>query len=78
MFEQPLAQEGPAPGVAEGGSDETLDWRPTFFKPPEGAVAGSEEPFPEIEDELTPNISIGSSLGQQGQSEVGINFKWDY
>ncbi len=32
----------------------------------------------EIEVELTPNISVGSSVGQQGQSEVGVNFKWDY
>jgi len=40
--------------------------------------ADSDSGSAEIEVELTPNISIGSSVGQQGQSEVGINFKWDY
>jgi translocation and assembly module TamB len=42
----------------------------------QGATA--ESGAAEIEVELTPNISIESSVGQQGQSEVGVNFKWDY
>lgn len=40
--------------------------------------ADSDSGSAQIEVELTPNISIESSMGQQGQSEVGINFKWDY
>jgi len=45
-----------------------------------GAKQGTETDSgtAEVEVELTPNISIGSEVGQQGQSEVGIKFKWDY
>jgi translocation and assembly module TamB len=45
-----------------------------------GAKQGTEvdSGSAEVEVELTPNISIGSEVGQQGQSEVGIKFKWDY
>jgi translocation and assembly module TamB len=45
-----------------------------------GAKQGTtaESGSAEIEVDLTPNISVGSSVGQQGQSEVGVNFKWDY
>jgi translocation and assembly module TamB len=32
----------------------------------------------EVEIELTPNISVGSEVGQDGNSNVGIQFKWDY
>lgn len=33
--------------------DESLDWRPTFFKPPESAAPGGpEEPYPDVEDDL--------------------------
>jgi translocation and assembly module TamB len=32
----------------------------------------------EVEVELTPNISIESKVGQTGQSNLGIRFKWDY
>ncbi len=31
-----------------------------------------------IEIEVTPNISIESDIGQTGESNVGIKFKWDY
>ena len=31
-----------------------------------------------IEIEVTPNISIESDIGQTGEGEVGIKFKWDY
>ena len=45
-----------------------------------GAKQGSEADSgtAEVEVELTPNISIESEVGQQGQSEVGVKFKWDY
>jgi translocation and assembly module TamB len=45
-----------------------------------GAKQGTEvdSGSAEVEVELTPNISIGSEVGQQGQSEVGVKFKWDY
>ena len=42
----------------------------------QGATA--ESGAAEIEVELTPNISIESEVGQQGQSQVGVKFKWDY
>ncbi len=32
----------------------------------------------EVEVEITPNISIESEVGQEGQSEIGVKFKWDY
>jgi translocation and assembly module TamB len=32
----------------------------------------------EVEIELTPNISVGSEVGQDGNNNVGIQFKWDY
>jgi translocation and assembly module TamB len=32
----------------------------------------------EAEVELTPNISIESGVGQTGDSNIGIKFKWDY
>lgn len=49
----PVGDSGPAPAAREGAFDETVDWRPTFFKPPDGTSSGSSaEPFPEIEDEL--------------------------
>ena len=32
----------------------------------------------EVEVEVTPNISIESEVGQTGDSNVGIKFKWDY
>ena len=31
-----------------------------------------------IEIEVTPNVSIESDIGQTGESNVGIKFKWDY
>jgi translocation and assembly module TamB len=31
-----------------------------------------------VEVELTPNISVESGVGQTGESNVGIKFKWDY
>ncbi len=31
-----------------------------------------------VEIEVTPNISIESDVGQTGESNVGIKFKWDY
>jgi translocation and assembly module TamB len=45
-----------------------------------GAKQGTEvdSGSAEVEVELTPNISIGSEVGQQGQSEAGVKFKWDY
>jgi translocation and assembly module TamB len=45
-----------------------------------GAKQGAETDSgtAEVEVELTPNISIESEVGQQGQSEVGVKFKWDY
>lgn len=32
----------------------------------------------EVEVELTPNISLKSEVGQTGQSNLGVRFKWDY
>jgi len=32
----------------------------------------------EVEVELTPNVSVQSEVGQQGDSKVGVKFKWDY
>ena len=45
-----------------------------------GAKQGAEADSgsAEVEVELTPNISIESEVGQQGQSQVGVKFKWDY
>ena len=45
-----------------------------------GAKQGAEADSgsAEVEVELTPNISIESEVGQQGQSEVGVKLKWDY
>jgi translocation and assembly module TamB len=40
--------------------------------------ASADSGSAEIEVELTPNISIESEVGQQGQSKVGVKFKWDY
>ncbi len=31
-----------------------------------------------VEVELTPNISVESGVGQTGDSNVGVKFKWDY
>jgi autotransporter translocation and assembly factor TamB len=42
----------------------------------QGATATSSAV--EVEVELTPNISVGSEMGQDGTSNVGIQFKWDY
>ena len=45
-----------------------------------GATQGAETDSgtAEVEVEITPNISIGSEVGQEGQSDVGVKFKWDY
>ena len=45
-----------------------------------GAKQGTEveSGTAEVEVDLTPNISIESEVGQEGQSEVGVKFKWDY
>lgn len=45
-----------------------------------GAKQGAtpESGSAQVEVELTPNISIQSEVGQQGQSQVGVQFKWDY
>lgn len=31
-----------------------------------------------VEVEITPNISVESKVGAEGNSDVGVNFKWDY
>ena len=31
-----------------------------------------------VEVELTPNIAVTSDVGQTGESDIGINFQWDY
>ena len=31
-----------------------------------------------VEVELTPNISLESGVGQTGENNVGVKFKWDY
>ena len=45
-----------------------------------GAKQGSaaDSGTADVEVEITPNISIESEVGQEGQSEVGVKFKWDY
>jgi translocation and assembly module TamB len=42
----------------------------------QGATASSGSVGVEVE--LTPNISVKSDVGQTGESDIGINFKWDY
>jgi translocation and assembly module TamB len=42
----------------------------------QGAAADSGTA--QVEVEITPHISIESEVGQEGQSEVGVKFKWDY
>jgi hypothetical protein len=31
-----------------------------------------------VEVEVTPNISVKSETGQTGDSNIGVQFKWDY
>ncbi|MGF1611020.1 MAG: translocation/assembly module TamB domain-containing protein [Kiloniellales bacterium] len=42
----------------------------------QGAAASSGSVGVEVE--LTPHISVKSDVGQTGESDIGINFKWDY
>lgn len=34
--------------------------------------------FTTVEVEVTPNISVESNVGQDGRSDVGVKWKWDY
>jgi len=55
LFRRPVAAaEGESLSGTEtqGGTDESLDWRPTFFKPPEATPAEPGEPYPDVEDDL--------------------------
>ncbi|MGB8273801.1 MAG: hypothetical protein WCF16_00855 [Alphaproteobacteria bacterium] len=42
------------------------------------ASASASACHPPQDRALTPNISVESAVGQQGTSDVGIKFKWDY
>ncbi|GEM_PF-1423411 len=51
----PAPSSGAAPREGAPESEERLDWRPTFFKPPEqaaGSAPASDQPFPELEEDL--------------------------
>jgi len=39
---------------------------------------GSEAASVEVEVELTPNVSVQSGVESTGESDIGIEFKWDY
>lgn len=42
----------------------------------QGAQPGSSSVGVEVE--LTPNISVKSDVGQSGESDIGVRFRWDY
>ncbi len=54
LFSRPKAtEEVSSPASSQpADADERLDWRPTFFRPPEEPPVDSGEPYPEVEDDL--------------------------
>lgn len=64
------ASGGPAVGAGKYVTDDV------YVGVRQGTAAGSGTVGVEVE--LTPNISIKSDVGQTGESDIGVNFKWDY
>jgi len=63
---------GPAPAIGAGKylSDDVY----VGVQKDVGSEAGSVE----VEVELTPNVSVQSGVESTGESDIGIEFKWDY
>lgn len=64
------ATGGPAVGAGKYVTDNV------YVGVKQGTAAGSGTVGVEVE--LTPNISLKSDVGQTGESDIGVNFKWDY
>jgi len=64
------AAGGPAVGAGKYVTDDV------YVGVKQGTTAGSGTVGVEVE--LTPHISLKSDVGQTGESDIGVNFKWDY
>jgi translocation and assembly module TamB len=73
-----LRLETPAGGGAAGTRLEAGKYvrRDVYLGVAQGTSPGSAQV--NVDVEVTPNISVESGVGQQGTSNVGIKFKWDY
>ena len=66
--------DGPAGGAEVSAGKYITD--EVFVGVKQGTTPGSSAV--EVEVELTPNISLNGDVGSAGQSDIGVQFKWDY